>query len=164
MILRVPFESFAETAKKTLGIGDAYIIAHDQHVIASAAVADKPCIVLSETNLTLSEAKAALKKSGIEAKDGQWAWGGEDLPVMAGDSYVAAVSYVSGEDKPGIWVDVYPEAPSQMEVLKALHHEFRSTGEMREVSFEEFVRLAKPSVVVLSPDVLTRFLLAKRGC
>jgi hypothetical protein len=51
-----------------------------------------------------------------------------------------------------------------MQVLKSLFDEFRDTGELDEISFEEFVRQANPNVVIVSPSELQSFLTQKDGC
>ena len=62
---------------------------------------------------------------------------------------------------PGVWVDAYSEQPSAAMALKGLYDEFRSTGEVGEISFEEFVRLALPNVVIVSPLEIEKFIESK---
>jgi len=38
-------------------------------------------------------------------------------------------------ERPGIWIDAFPEAPSQMQVLRNMYEEFTETGEVSCVCF-----------------------------
>jgi hypothetical protein len=49
-------------------------------------------------------------------------------------------------------------------VLKAMYDEFRATGEVDEVPFEEFVQLANATVVIVSPVEIESFLKQKEEC
>lgn len=94
---------------------------------------------------------------------GSWSQG-TDLPdreISISEAYVAAIAYQSSEHKPGIWVDAFPSLPTQVQALRALFDEFRATGEIAEVSFEEFVRLANPNVVIVGPAEIHSFLTQK---
>ncbi len=51
-----------------------------------------------------------------------------------------------------------------MQVLKAMYEEFRATGELGDVAMEEFIRLANPNVVIISPNELLSYLLQKEDC
>lgn len=74
------------------------------------------------------------------------------------EAFIGAVAYQSEADEPGLWVDAYPTMPTQAQVLRGLYEDFQSTGEVNDqVSFEEFVRLAKPTVVVVSPNEVRSF-------
>ena len=113
------------------------------------------------------EVKSRLEKDGFKVHEGSWTLDGEppanvrDLAAV----HFAAVSYLSAADQPGVWIDAFPSQPSQVQVMKTLYEEFRSTGEMPEVSFEEFVRIAKPNVVIVTPSEIGNYLdLKQPGC
>ena len=50
-----------------------------------------------------------------------------------------------------------------MAVLRTMFDEFRDTGEMEHISFEEFLQLANPNVVILTPSELRSFMDQKSG-
>lgn len=162
MTLHVPFEQFAETAKRVLGETEAYLEALPKGTRATAAHKSDTRIVCAWTSTTLAEAKAALEKAGMRAHSGTWSL---DASV-AGDGlgremHVATVAYSSGEEAPGIWVDAYEDPPTQLQVLRTLYDEFRETGEVGDVSFDAFVRMAQPNVLILSLAELREFLRSK---
>jgi hypothetical protein len=76
---------------------------------------------------------------------------------------VAAVSYASGTNQPGVWVDAFEGPPTTVQVLRSVYEEFRKNGEMPEVSFEEFVRIANPNVAIVTPPELAAYLQAKQN-
>lgn len=108
-----------------------------------------------------------MEKAGFKVHDGSWTLNGE-APANAHEletMHIAAVSYLSGGDQPGVWVDAFLGQPTTIQVLRAAYDEFISNGEMGEASFEEFIRLAKPNVAVVSPAELSSYLESKReGC
>ena len=61
-----------------------------------------------------------------------------------------------------------PLAPLEIaEVVKRLYEEFRETGELAEVAFEEFMKLAVPTIVVVGPEEIQRYVernAAGEGC
>jgi hypothetical protein len=71
--------------------------------------------------------------------------------------YVGGISYRTDGESPGIWIDAYRQQPTHAHVLRSMYAELTDTGEMPSVSFEEFVRLANPTVVVSSPTELKAF-------
>ena len=57
-----------------------------------------------------------------------------------------------------------PSLPTQLTVLKTMYDEFRHTGDIEEVPFEEFVQFTNPNVVILSPAELESFAKQKEEC
>ncbi|MBI3720930.1 MAG: hypothetical protein HY248_00125, partial [Fimbriimonas ginsengisoli] len=55
----------------------------------------------------------------------------------------------------------YEDPPTQLQVLRTLYDEFRETGEVGDVSFDAFVRMAQPNVLILSLAELREFLRSK---
>lgn len=167
MTLHVSLEQFTETAKRVLGHGDAYIHTshHGTSITAVHQTLDR--IVSCWTPLSVNDVRKRLEKEGVKLFDGVWAHDGE---IPSGYSelasvHIAAVSYRGEGEQPGVWIDAFEAQPTQVQVLKGLYEEFKSTGEMPEVSFEEFVRLAKPNVVIASPAEIAGYLEAKEpGC
>ena len=160
MTLNVPFDQFAKTIERVLGLSEAYVTVSSGTCIVSSAVPEKAIIVVSKTDHELAIVKAKLHHQGITLHEGSWSLEVEPIGASTENvmGYIAAVSYRSGESTPGVWVDAYATLPTQVQVLRALYDEFRETGELPEVSFEEFVRLADPNVVIVAPNEIQSFL------
>jgi hypothetical protein len=166
MTLLVPYEQFPDAVKRVLDTAIAYVSAHGESTVVSAYSATGATVVKSTVHAPIEDVRKTLKKSGMETFDGMWA--ADDAPLAESNSgaavHIAAVAYASGEDKPGVWVDAYSAAPTQVQVLKAMFEEFRETGELDDVTFEEFVRLANPNVVVVTPSEIENFVAQKEPC
>ncbi len=163
MTLQVPFEEFAKTAERMLGHKVAFVRAHGKGSLITAAAPDKNISIASCSDSLPEDVKGELSKAGFELMTGEWAI---SIPEPVAEdpldtAYVASVSYISGEHKPGVWVDAYPTQPTHVQVLRALFEEFNDTGELADVSFEEFVRLANPNVVVVAANELRSYLREK---
>jgi hypothetical protein len=166
MTLQVSFEDFVETAKRLLQVEEAYVAVRDAGTLVTSANPDKSMILAALTPLHLEEATSALKEKKVKVFNGTWLNPEEVLaPYLAADqTFIAAVAYRSSGDKAGVWVDAYPSLPTQVSVLKAMYEEFKSTGEMNGATFEEFVQLANPNVVIISPANIESFLRQKTDC
>ncbi|MDR3691533.1 MAG: hypothetical protein P4L46_19290 [Fimbriimonas sp.] len=166
MTLNVPFEQFAETVQRVLETKEAYVSAAGAGCLVSAADVGKGFIVASRTDQTAAATKAKLEPAGFTVYDGAWtlAVDSQFHAEPQAEAFIAAVSYRSGETTPGVWVDAFPTMPTQVQVLRALYDEFRQTGELPDVSFEEFVRLSDPNVVVVTPNDVQSFLERKAEC
>ncbi|HLK13724.1 MAG TPA: hypothetical protein VKT78_02880 [Fimbriimonadaceae bacterium] len=161
MTLRVPYSDFAPAATR-FEVREAYLIAKNGHTEISSVMKTTGRILFSRTETPLEEVREDLTKKGLHVFDGAWSIEPPEDELRAGsERFVAAVSYVSGESTPGVWVDAYPWQPTQVQVLRALYDEFRDTGEVGEVPFEEFIRLASPNVVIVSPSELEGYLESK---
>ena len=55
-------------------------------------------------------------------------------------------------------MDVFPLEPTPAEVLKKIYKEFKESGELRELGFEDFVQLAHPNIVILTPEQVQGYL------
>jgi hypothetical protein len=163
VILQVPFNEFANTLERVLeGCKDVYISRHQKQTIVSASVAGKP-VIATMFDGGMEPARTSLAALGLNVFEGRWnsdlALGeeGDDLTEI----YVAGVAYRTETGPPGLWVDAYAVQPTQVQVLKAMYDEMVKTGQMAEVSFEEFVRLSDANVVVAGPNDLRSFLALK---
>lgn len=162
MTLRVPFEQFSETVRRVVGTDEAYVVSTENGCICTAFNTDKRVRVLTKESGPAAAAKEKLEKSGMKIRQGYWAEGDEDVPEPTPNiPYIAAVSYEAANHQTGVWVDAYDALPTPAQILRAMFDEFSDTGELQEVSFEEFVRLAKPNVVIVTPSELTSFATAK---
>lgn len=166
MTLHVPFEQFAKTVERLLDVKEAFVAPHGHGSRATAANAAKGILVVCHTDHPPDTAKLKLKHSGLELFDGGWS-ASEEPAAAAEDlceAYVAAVSYKSSESMPGVWIDAHPTQPTAVQVLRLMYDEFRETGELPDVSFEEFVRLSEPNVIVVSPNEIQGYLERKLDC
>jgi hypothetical protein len=129
-------------------------------VIVSAGQGDKKMVVVSSVQMSLEDAKAKLHSEGMHVYDGLWSIA--DDFEMVDMPFLGAVSYRANKEKTGVWVEAYPEHPTETRVLQDLYQEFTDSGEIGEISFDQFEASAQASVVVLSPDQLETFLTSKR--
>jgi len=160
MTLHVPFEQFSKTVQSLLETKRVFVTPNGMGALVTAADPQKATMIVCHADVPPTQAKTKLTRSGLEVFDGAWKLSDEIEPGCEerGDVFIAAVSYKSVETMPGIWVDAYRAVPTQIQVLRAMYEEFRETGELPDVSFEEFVRLAEPNVVVVSPNEIESFL------
>ncbi|MCC7229540.1 MAG: hypothetical protein IT203_04035 [Fimbriimonadaceae bacterium] len=164
MTLHVDFDQFAATVKRLIAEPLVFVARRDHRTCITASDPAKQMLIFSQTKLSIEDAEGVLQKDGMEVRHGYWTEGEPCDPREDGHHvHVAAVSYRSGEDMPGIWVDAYSDLPSTAMVLKALFDEFKETGEVGDLPFEEFVRIANPNVVIVSPVELERFLESKEN-
>lgn len=163
MTLQVSFEEFGGTAKRLTGASEAYVAAHEAGAIVTAGSPEKSLVLAALTPLSPGAAQSELESQGLNVFPGHWL---TEEPIAAPNApptqfYVAAVGYRSSEDRPGVWVDAYDELPTQVGVLKAMYEEFRATGQVDEVGFDEFVQMAACNVIIVSPTELESYRRAK---
>jgi len=151
MTLRVPYSDFAAAATR-FEVREAYILPKRGGTDITSVAKASGHILFSRSEFPLEQVREELTRKGLHVFNGAWSLDPPDeATARCEDTFIAAVSYVSSESMPGIWVDAYPWQPTQVQVLRALYDEFRDTGEVGEVPFEEFIRLASPNVVIVSP-------------
>lgn len=167
MVLRVELDRFPQEVAARLPSREVYLTRHGSGSLATACDPAKPLLIVAATPKPLAEAREALEAAGLEPIDGRWEDRDEfDEPAPA-PAWIAAVAYRTRELKAGLWVDAYDHEPTPAEVVKRLFDEFRETGELAEVAFEEFMKLATPTVVVVGPDEIRRYVernAASEGC
>jgi hypothetical protein len=163
MVLQVPLESFGETAQRVLdGCREVYISPHGRRTLITASKPGLP-VIAAVAETSLEKAKDILQKQGLTVFSGRW---NTDLSLehegdALSDVFVAGVAYRTESGPPGIWIDAYASQPTQVQVLKAMYDEMINTGEMTEVSFEEFVRVSEANVVLVPPSELRNFVSQK---
>jgi hypothetical protein len=161
MTLQVPFEDFLATARR-FEMTEAYARREDANFLVSACNPRLGVVLQSMSAKNFSEVKKALEGENMALYRGGWCQETLNSEVGEAQIYVAAVSYQTSEPTPGIWVDAYPHEPNHVQVLQAIYEEFRHTGEMPEVTIEEFIRNANPSVVVVAESALRQYVEAKQ--
>lgn len=162
MLLRVELGDFPNSVDRFIGHRVVALSKRQNAVIATAASPEKHTIVVTTALKPMAEVEEQLKQAGFEIVRGEWHEGGPlEVEGQSGaDAFVAAVAYKSREEMPGLWMDAFPHEPTTGEVLKALYDDFAATGDLEDVPFEEFVRVAHPNVVILRPDDIAKFLKA----
>jgi hypothetical protein len=162
MVLRVPFDEFVSTVRRRLECAEAYLYSQGPVVLVTAGDATKGLIVAASAHQSAGRARSKLEKEGLTVFEGAFGDGFEDaFAPMASEATIVAVAYKSRETTPGVWVDAFPDPPTRTMAIRALYDEFRETGEIEEISFEEFVRLAEPNAVLVAPEEVQSFLREK---
>lgn len=166
MVLRVELEHFPSAVERVLSQKVAYVAPSGAGSVVTAADArGGPVVYCLAPNVSPLDATARLRDSGMEVHEGAWSLQAPQGGAASDTPYVAAVAYTSDDTKPGVWVEAFAELPTMAEVLRAMYDEFVATGEAPEgTSVEDFVRLANPNVVILSPEQLARFVQARSPC
>jgi hypothetical protein len=162
MTLRVPYGDFAAAAVR-FHIAEAYVCAHAGATEVTGMMKETGRILFARTDVAMDTVRAELTEKGIKVFDGIWSAETPELEerMGTGETYIAAVAYHSEDAMPGVWIDAYPFQPSPVQVLRALYDEFRDTGELADVPFEEFVRLGTPNVVISGPKEIEGYAAAK---
>ncbi len=162
MTLQVTPAQFAETVKRMLKTTDVFVAPNEAGSLITAADQQADLVIVAFAPEAPDQVKDRLKGDGFAVFGGSWTCSPDLQPLERSTAaFIAAVAYRSAEDRPGLWVDAYPSLPSQMTVLRAMFDEFRETGEMEHITFEEFLQLSSPNVVILSPSEVNSFLLQK---
>jgi hypothetical protein len=105
---------------------------------------------------------ARLESEGLCVSKGLWVTEAslEHLAQLTNETYVAAVAYETKKG-PGLWIDGYATPPSEGSVLRAIFEEFVAEGVLQERAFETFIAEARPTVRILDPEDLERFVKQK---
>ena len=159
MTLEVPMEEFVATVRRMGGDLSAFVTHENGGTRLSAADPAKNLRMVAYSPLAPEVVARTLEGEGIRAVAGRWI--PDDAPAAAGEIHVAAVAYRTDGAQPGLWVDAFPESPTGIQAIRAMFAEFQSTGEVATIPFEEFMRIAEPTAVVLSPAELRGFAAAK---
>lgn len=159
MTLEVPFEGFVEAAKRLVGGLPVFATAENGGTRLSAADPAKGIRIVAYSPQDPKPVAELLGQGGLQVVEGRWI--PDDAPAATGEIHVAAVAYRTEGSQPGLWVDAFPETPSPIQAIRAMYDEFRGTGEVADIPFEEFMRVSEPTVVVLGPSELRGFAAAK---
>lgn len=158
VLLRVELERFAEEVAARLGVSECYVAPQGVGSVATAADVNKGVVIVATSSQSSAEAEQVLRGRGLTVHRGGWDLDADIGPEdVCRDAWIAGVAYRTGEPKPGLWLDAYPHQPTPAEVLTRLYNEFTETGQIDRVSFEEFIRLAAPNVVVVGPEEVSRY-------
>lgn len=162
MVLSIAFDHFTAIGQKLQVCPSVCVRPYGTGAIVTGANPATGVIISSIVRQSLSEVKDILKSDKWDVVDGQWSTEAVELQEQTtSELTVGAVAYNSRDTKPGLWVDAFTEPQNQTQVLRAMYDELTENGELGDVSFEEFIRLANPNVVILSPSDMARFALQR---
>lgn len=161
MVLKVTFDDFPDAVRQYTEGQDAFLAEVPSGVAVTAGNPATGMIVSALADMDEEAARAVLAERGLKVHDGTWAMEADDPVIGSEQVYFAAVAYRSREVVPGLWLDAFPYEPSRADVLREMFEEFIRNGEMKEVTFDEFVRSSFANVVVLSPDEVKGYLSKK---
>ncbi|MBL8059682.1 MAG: hypothetical protein JNK63_03075 [Chthonomonas sp.] len=150
MVLRVAPENFAAEVNGRLKVKEVYAIASGRHTVVTAGDSSGGLIIEAKFRSTLAKTLDALEKADLKVRPGSWCAGESDETIEV-TPYVVAIAYRSEEQTPGLWLDADIHEISIAEALKRMYDEFRDNGEIKEVSFDEFVRVIRPNVMIIPP-------------
>jgi hypothetical protein len=162
MVHTVPIGEFCAVVVRELGTKSASITRIGSQIIVTAANTESRLIVRSVTEGKLGTIREDLEKQGLTVEEGMWTLEEESVISTFGPLiYVSAVSYLANPTKPGIWVDAFPEPVTPLQAIRAMFDELCADGEVRNLTFEEFMEMARPHAVVVTPAELEDFLRQK---
>ncbi|MBX3117916.1 MAG: hypothetical protein KF784_02545 [Fimbriimonadaceae bacterium] len=158
MTLSVTFDKFAETLTRFGMSKDVFIVEIGGKVMVTAVNPEKRFFVSAESPNDKGLTEADLKQSGLVVFEGRWQEGAPGEQSHDSEvQFVAAVAYKAKNNQIGLWMDAFPFQPTQAQVLHAVYDEFKQHGDLGELGFEAFVRLANPTVVIASNPELASF-------
>ncbi|HZH97357.1 MAG TPA: hypothetical protein VEX38_00170 [Fimbriimonadaceae bacterium] len=165
MVLRVGIEEFPSAVKRYLAEPLAYLRRKGKGTEVSAGNPAQNLIIVSRSSEELEATSSSLSSKGLECREGSWVAEEAVETPEESHAFIAAVAYRSREQMPGVWIDAFPFPPHQADVLQAMYEEFIENAEIKDVPFEDFVQMAKPNVVIVSPEEVAGYLKRKeRDC
>lgn len=158
MTLRVPIGEFAEAVRNVIGTDRAYAQEGAGGTSLSAGAAGCGAIVLCADPRPLDQVRPELEVAGLKVFSGQWSLDGAAEIVSI--PHVTAIAYRTGGDRPGVWLDAHAELRPTGASLQAMYEEFTANGEIRGATYEEFLAVAMPTVIEVTPEMLVGFVRA----
>jgi hypothetical protein len=161
MTLQVPFSEFAASADRLAKGKEIYLCRQSGRTLLTAA--HNELVLVATTHRSMEDVRRLLTASKATVLEGRWAFDGELFDELEAESraYVGAVAYATPEGRPGLWVDAFENAPTDLQVLQAMFAEMTTNGEV-EMNFETFIKVANASVAVVGPDELSHYVQQKR--
>lgn len=157
MTLTVDWAHFPAAVTRHVAVGaEVYLLAQPDGAIATAADPDRDILVTAHTRKARDAAEQDLIGAGFTVLRGRWRQEGD--PEDESRLWVAAVAYRSSEEKPGLWVDGFPYAPTPADVLSRMVEEFREDGTLHPSLAARFSEFGHPNVLILGPDEISAFL------
>ena len=109
MVLKVPFEGFAESARKHAHSSEAFVSRRGSGTVVTAADPVKGVLMHAESDLSVVEVRKLLSSAGMTVRDGCW---GGSVDGSSPELWVGAVAYKSNEETPGLWVETFSSKPT----------------------------------------------------
>ncbi len=159
MTLRVPYTGFAEAVRRTLGITECYLLPVGGSLVLTAGHSEKATVIVCNVMGRQETITKELHSAGMHVYEGIWSV--DDDQEILQLPYVAAVAYKTAVDKPGVWIDAFPHAPTEVQVLEAMYEDLKSTGELQSVTVEEFLKQTVANVGIVSPEELREYIISK---
>lgn len=156
MVLKVSFDQFVKVVQQKIGISEVFLSENCGRSRATAGDPVKNLIVAASIEKPFAAAKAELEQQGALVHPGGWADEADD-EFEGAMPFVVAVAYRSEESRPGLWVDATFEDHTESECLRRMYEEMTQHQEVKGVSYESFLELLSPNVVLLSPVALRQF-------
>lgn len=157
MILQVPWIQFLEEVKAKIGPSTKIYLSYKEgQTIATASEPRLNFILRSTSTQSNPDILHDIAEADLQATSGEWLPFTDSEPIS--EISVAAVAYVSKEETPGLWCEVFPYKPDVSDVITRLISEFESEGALRNVTTEEFKKLAKPNVIILTQPEMKQLL------
>jgi hypothetical protein len=133
-----------------------YLSRQGEFTTATATDPEQTFIFRCQHQIPLEQAKQDLESVGHACRNGRWTTESESASLD--ELYIAAVAYQSDQKEPGLWIDVYTQAPTPSQVLANLLAEFNADGTLDHADNDSFSKIAFPNIVILSPQNIQSFL------
>ena len=157
MTLTVDWAHFPAAVTRHVAVGaEVYLLSRPDGTVATAANPERDVLVTSQTRKPRNVAEQDLIAAGFTVLRGRWRQEGD--PEEDSRLWVAAVAYRSSEEKPGLWIDAFPYAPTPADVLSRMIEEFREDGTLHPSLAARFNEFGHPHVLILGPDEISAFL------
>ncbi len=163
LVLDVEFEAFFEEAKLRMPGERIYLARRSGRTWLTAASGPAGVLLRASTDRSLAQVEESVRVRNVDFAIGQWSADGQLEEFRSFDAVIAGVAYRSEESKPGLWLDAFPDEPSVQEVLTSFYNELTQSGDAGDISFEDFLRLASPNVVILRGEEIRYHLGMKDG-
>lgn len=157
MVLRVEPAEFKKVVREQLGEVTVFLAELGSKLVLSAGKPERNLQIFALVPQRGEELASWLKAEGITTHPGGWVEVEKAVSEDLANTYVAAVAYKSRESSPGVWVDAFPNKPTSAEVLRMFHGELVAGAESPDIGFDEFCRMADPTVVIVSPAEIRGF-------
>lgn len=135
-----------------------YLAREGKSTVLTVRDEESKAIYCCRHNAPIGEVAAALQALGHTCHNGAWSTASENRPPD--EIFVSAVAYFSDGKQPGLWVDVGTHYPTPSSVIAKLLAEFHADGTLSDTDHDTFHKVARPNVVILTPDHIQNFLAA----
>ncbi len=158
MILELEFKEFIEYILNQKDLEkDVFYQQKGDRLVLTINGKKKDCVVRCNTGFNLQEIEIEFADLGFRLRKGRWFYADEVKGVDLG-YWLTVISYPTTKDTPGIWVDMSYEKPTTQKALKKMYEEFVHSGDLSEISFDDFNSHPGFHVMFLPSSALKRLL------